>query len=252
MSKIIYIDIGTHFGQEYESLFGSNSIFLKKVVRRIVGYYIYRRGKKLTFSDICSIIKLRNKAKKIKNDFLFYFVEANPKIIMNKNVYSLADCVFNCALTNNSNINVTKLYVAKNNLLSHSNSIFQKKFKSFGWKINKFIPTIGIPTKKFFYELKKYIDNFNKNYLVILRINCEGVEDDIIYEAHSQFKSKLVLVSGSLKDVKICKSEFHYQSMIKYIDVNNLSFISFSPSIDTWLDAHKSIIKIHDDLFRNK
>ena len=225
MTKIIYIDVGTHFGQEYESLFGSNSSFLKKVVRRIVGYYIYRQGKKLTFTEFCSIIKLRNEAKKIKNNFSFYFVEANPKIIMRKSVYSLADCVFNCALTNNNNINVTKLYVAKGNLLSHSNSIFQKKFKAFGWKINKFIPTIGIPAKEFFYELKKYIDNFNKNYLVILRINCEGVEDDIIYEAHSQFKSKLSLISGSLKDVKICKSELHYQSMIKYMATNNLPFL---------------------------
>lgn len=251
MSKIIYIDIGTHFGQEYDSLFGSNLSYFKKAIRRIIGYYIYNRGKKLTINQFYSIFKLRNKFKELRKNFLIYFVEANPKIIINKKVYSKADCVFNFALTNNNSIDITKLYIAKNNPLSHSNSIFKKKFNTFGWKTDKFIPTIGVPAKEFFYILKNHIDNFVTEYLVVLRINCEGVEDDIVYEAHSQFKNKLALISGSLKDVKICKSDLHYNKMINYMKLNKLPFVSFSPSIETWFDAHRSIIKIYKDL-KNK
>ena len=37
---------------------------------------------------------------------------------------------------------------------------------------------------------------------MLLRLNCEGIEDDVIYAAHSSFQDKLKLICGSLKDVE--------------------------------------------------
>jgi hypothetical protein len=249
MSKVVYIDIGTHLGQEYNSLFGSDYNFIVRVIRRLIGYHVFKRGEKFTFKDFQSIKSLRKKAKEIRKDFLFYFVEANSKIINHENVYNSAHGVFNCALTNKSAVDITKLYVAKNNPLSHSNSIFETKFKFFGWDINNFVPTVGVPANVFFHAFKQSVESLNEDYVVILRINCEGVEDDAIYAAHSCFKDKLVLVSGSLKDVKICKSEEAYYKMMDYMDINKLPFVFFSPSTKTWLDAHNSIINAHQNLF---
>ena len=39
------------------------------------------------------------------------------------------------------------------------------------------------------------------DYFVILRLNCEGVEDSAIYSAHNFFGDKLKLICGALKDV---------------------------------------------------
>ena len=44
MDKIIYVDVGTHFAQEYRSIFGSEKYFMMKIIRRLIGYYVLRIG----------------------------------------------------------------------------------------------------------------------------------------------------------------------------------------------------------------
>ena len=39
MTKLVYIDVGTHFGQEFNSMFGSQWYFFWKIIRRIIGFY---------------------------------------------------------------------------------------------------------------------------------------------------------------------------------------------------------------------
>tara|TARA_B100001057_G_scaffold133796_1_gene133232 strand:- start:3862 stop:4617 length:756 start_codon:yes stop_codon:yes gene_type:complete len=251
MSKVIYIDVGTHFGQEYKSLFGSDYNFILRSIKRLIGYHILKKGNKFTFKDFQSIKLLRKKAKEIRKDFLFYFVEANSKIINHDKVYNSAHGVFNCALTNKSLVDITKLYIARKNPLSLGSSIFETKFKFRGWDLNDFVKTVGIPANVFFQALKQSIESLNEDYVVILRINCEGVEDDVIYAAHSYFKDKLVLILGSLKDVKICKSEEAYNKMMNYLNFNKLPFEYFSPSTKNWVNAHTSIIKAHKNLFND-
>ena len=53
--------------------------------------------------------------------------------------------------------------------------------------------------ENFFQKLKKHCDEIGCEYDIILRLNCEGVEDSIIYSAHSFFKERLVLILGSLQ-----------------------------------------------------
>jgi hypothetical protein len=238
MTKIIYIDIGTHFGQEFNSLFGGQWSFYLKVAKRLAGYYLSNRGEKISLIDIVDLNRLRGQIKKVEEDFLFYFVEANSKIISHCNVYNKAHGVFNCALTGESSLNITKLFLANGDTLSQGSSIFANKSNV---STKDVVPTLGVPSKLFFDEFKKYIDTITDDYVVILRLNCEGVEDDVIYAAHEIFKENLVLTMGSLKDVKECKGEAAYEKLENFLRDNSIPFVFFSHSVNSWKKAYSSI-----------
>ena len=101
--------------------------------------------------------------------------------------------------------------------------------------------TVGVPSKLFFASFKNYLDSTVSEYTAILRLNCEGVEDDVIYAAHEHFGEKLVLIMGSINDVKECKGQVAYLALEKYLDENSLLFVNFSSSVKSWIKAHTSI-----------
>ena len=243
MTKIIYVDIGTHFGQEFNSLFGGQWIFYLKIAKRLAGYYLFNRAEKLSLIDIIDLNRVRRQVKKVKEDFLFYFVEANSNIISHCKVYNKAHGVFNCALTGESSLNITKLFLANGDTLSQGSSIFPNKSNV---STKDIVPTLGVPAKLFFNEFKKHIHTITDDYVVIIRLNCEGVEDSIIYAAHEIFKDNLVLTMGSLKDVKECKGEAAYKKLENFLRDNSLPFVFFSSSVHSWKKAHSSIKLLHN------
>lgn len=249
MTKLVYIDVGTHFGQEFQSMFGSSWYFFWKVVRRIIGFYLLNKGEKISIKNIVELLRERRKIRKNKEKFLNYFIEANPKIINHSNVYKNAQGVFNCALTGEVNVSITNLYLANfswEGEISQGSSIFSHKDNV---SKERFIPTVGVPSKLFFDLFKNYLDSAVSEYGVILRLNCEGVEDDVIYAAHELFGKKLVLIMGSINDVIECKGQVAYFTLEKYLDDNSLPFVYFSSSVNSWIKAHKSINIIYNKYF---
>jgi len=85
--KYIWIDIGTHFAQEYNSIFGSNIKFLIKISKNIFDNYLFnKRIPKI--DDIFDLIKNRIELKKKKINFIlsslkqiqeFFFLKKNIK-----------------------------------------------------------------------------------------------------------------------------------------------------------------------------
>ena len=65
-------------------------VFFWKLVRRIIGFYILRKGQKISAKNILELIRERRKIKKNEKNFLTYFIEANSKIINHSNVYKKA------------------------------------------------------------------------------------------------------------------------------------------------------------------
>ncbi len=247
MTKLVYIDVGTHFGQEFQSMFGSRWYFFWKLIRRIIGFYLLKKGEKISIKNLIGMVRQRQKIKKIEDKFLTYLIEANPNIINCSNVYREAKGVFNCALTGEVNVNVTNLFLANfstENVISQGSSIFANKNNV---SRENFVSTIGMPSEKFFGVFKRYLDNTISKYVVILRLNCEGVEDDVIYAAHKYFGKKLVLVMGSIEDVKECKDDTAYHALKKYLNSNSLPFVYFSSSVNSWIKAHSSINIVHND-----
>lgn len=242
MNKIIYIDIGTHFAQEYQSIFGSSKYFFSKIIyqwiRRFIGYYVLGRGEKFSLIELWELIRERYDLNSRKNVFYCYFVEANSRVISNCDAYKAADGVFNCALTGGIAVSLVNLYIANNDELGQGSSILLTKHN-----VSKehSVPTVGIPANLFFRSLKKLIERDNSKYSVVLRLNCEGVEDDVIYAAHNVFSKKLLLILGSLKDVSECKGEEAYYDLEDYLQKNELPFIFFSGAVTSWLLAHKGL-----------
>ena len=241
MDKIIYVDVGTHFAQEYRSIFGSEKYFIMKIIRRLIGYYVLRIGEILSLSQLSDLIRQRRELRRKRKYFLSFFVEANASVIQHSDIYKAADGVFNCALNGEQQLSLTNLYLANNDQLSQGSSIYLTKGNV---NANDAIPTLGVPATLFFKSLKSYIESSMGKYSVILRLNCEGVEDDVIYSAHQVFSDKLVLVMGSLKDVRDCKGSVAYDALENYLNMNKLPFVFFSSSMHSWIEAHKSINEV--------
>lgn len=85
-SKIIYIDVGTHFAQEYQSIFGNTKYFALKIARRFIAAYVLKRGASLSFAELTHLIRERYALRKVKSLFLFFFVEANASVIQHSEV----------------------------------------------------------------------------------------------------------------------------------------------------------------------
>jgi len=240
MKKIIWIDIGTHFAQEHDSIFSSNYSFYSYVIRRLVSFKFFNRGKFVNFEELKQIISCRNEIRKKLKDFYSIFIEANPLIAIKKKFYPNADLFFNIALTDHSlkSTSIVKLYLGDGNADSQGSSIFLEKHN-----VNKenFVATLGVSTTDFFNGLEVYLSEQFSDYVVMLRLNCEGVEDDAIYSAYNSFGNRLQLISGSLKDVAEVKGFGAYEKLDKFITDKGITFAQFNSPIYTWLEGQKSI-----------
>ena len=67
--KKIWIDVGTHFAQEHNSIFGHSYGFWTKVIKRFLSYKILKRGKFISFEQLRSIINARASIRKRSSDF---------------------------------------------------------------------------------------------------------------------------------------------------------------------------------------
>ena len=73
-NKIIWIDIGTHNAQEYQSIFSTDLHFYWKVFRRLIGSKLLKRGNFLKFTDLFKINSYRKYLKNNKGYFHFTFI----------------------------------------------------------------------------------------------------------------------------------------------------------------------------------
>ena len=98
--------------------------------------------------------------------------------------------------------------------------------------------------RDFFSELELHLNDKFSDYRVLLRLNCEGVEDEVIYSAHNSFGNKLKLICGSLKDVEGVKGLDASQKLDKFISDNKLLFVYFYSGIDSWPKAHNAVLNL--------
>ena len=243
MKKIVWIDVGTHFAQEHKAIFGRDLYFYAFLLKRFVGGKILKRGNFIPLRDLGRLIGTRNMIREKANNFFSIFVEANPRVAFKEKFYPSADVFFNIAMTdrNHSSISITQLFIGSGGEFAEGNSIYSQKFKT---EKNSYIPTLGVYPKNFFNELEIYLSKKFDSYKVMLRLNCEGVEDEVIYAAQNVFGNKLKLIAGSLKDVKELKGEDAFKKLFEFMNQEGLPFIQFSSGINTWLDANRAILKI--------
>ena len=243
MKKIIWIDVGTHFAQEYCSIFGSNINFYGHIIKRFVGAKILKRGAFLNFQGLRNVIYSRARIRKRYEEFYTVFIEANPKIAYTRNIYVKADMVFNIAMTddNQPSPSIIKLYLGGGGDLAQGGSVFLKKGNVLE---DTYIPTLGISSGEFFNQLSKHLNEKFSDYDVLLRLNCEGVEDDVIFSAYDNFGSKLKLICGSLKDVEEIKGIEASKKLEKFMKEKELLFMYFSSQLFSWPKAHEAVLNL--------
>ena len=233
----IFIDIGTHSCGEIKS-FTNSKFFFFKLFKRIIKN-IFKK-KSLKISNFKNLIINHFKLKNIFKKITLILVEPNY-LLFEEKPYKLASMVLPAAIqsTSENNSRTTKLFIANNDLRSAGNSIFIAKGNV---NKNNFKNVLSLNS----YELLEILKNtyLHENSKVILRINCEGMEDEIIYEFKKYLTNKLKGIMGSLKDVKSIKGNQKYSQLMKFINDEKIIFVPFSDDIGTWSKAHSFLYSL--------
>ena len=236
--NIILIDVGTHSCGEIKSFTNSKFFFFKLIKRIIKNIY---KNKSFKFRNFKSLIINHFKLKNIFKKITLILIEPNYLHFKEK-PYTFSSMVLPAAIKSKSenNSRTIKLFIANNDPKSAGNSIYSKKGNV---NKNNFRNVLTLNS----YELLDILNNtfLHEKSKVILRINCEGMEDEIIYEFKKYLTNRLRGIMGSLKDVKSLKGEKKYYQLMKFIDDEKIIFVPFSDDIDTWSKAHSFIYSIN-------
>ncbi|MDA9704057.1 hypothetical protein N9U76_01315 [Prochlorococcus sp. AH-736-L19] len=235
---IILIDVGTHSSGEIKS-FTDSKFFFFKLIKRIIKNIYKKRSLNINF--FISLIINHFKLKNVFNKITLILIEPNY-LHFEEKPYKFSTMVIPAAVNsiNNKNSSRTiKLFFANNDPKSAGNSIFSSKGNV---NKNNFRNVLSLNS----YELLEIIENtyLHKNSKVILRINCEGMEDEIIYEFKKYLANRLKGIMGSLKDVKSIKGKKKYYQLMEFINNEEIIFIPFSDDIDTWNKAHSFLYSL--------
>lgn len=228
--RVIIVDVGTHLGQELRVLYGSKFFLYYRLFRRHIKNLLFNfRFDLALHREILKNVKL---VKKYKSKTKIVAIEPNIKVI-NSSIYKSVDVVLPGALCDDITAKtiIGKLFLKDGREDGQGSSLFLSEQES------NFIPIFTIPIRKFC----EFIRDEYQFDIVVVRLNCEGSEDDIIYEFRKAFGTKFNLVLGSLKDVKEYKGENAYRELEDFMAQNHIVFCEFHNQIDTWPLALRSL-----------
>ena len=235
------VDVGTHTGQEYSAVFLYTVFeFIYKFLKIFILSFVFITKKLHTigFKDSIIIIKTAYQIRTKRKSFFVICVEPNTRLLKNK-VYMDADRVFCLALGGND-MSFAPLFLPGSNDCGQGSSLFKNKQNISKENYDYVVRCSAISFAKF---LKKALDRDigKDNYEVILRINCEGSEDDTIYAFNEVFFGKFSMVLGALKDVGEIKGDAAQNKLNAFIKNNEIQYIPFSSRYTTWLNALNAI-----------
>jgi hypothetical protein len=244
-AKVIWIDVGTHFGQEYQAAFGSTRWMLYKWIRRFVGATVLQMQHVLSLRSLFQLMRSRCRLARQRGRFEVIFVEANSRLL-SRSIYAQADQVFCLALggIEAGACTLAPLFFAGGDEHGQGSSVFEQKQDvdpDHSTLVMQMCPVLFAET------LKHQLDQRYGQYQVLLRINCEGSEDEIIYAFKGVFGDSMRDVLGSLKDVKEVKGDEAYERMMKFMDEHELSYTHFKSSILTWPQSLAKIESIAEE-----
>ena len=251
MNNKIIIDIGTHKCEElkiilspgkeelinYLNWFYYYSKYLcKKLLDQNLKFNEYGYIKTPTQIDLDTHLKIMriffDNKKKYKNLTIISIDPNKNLVVKNSSDLKLLTKFYffnNVIIENNSKKNEMKCKLYFNNS-TLSSSLFlkseKKKYKIVnGFKMQTLVDKL----------IKKKL--LNKRSKVLLRINCEGVEDDVIKILTKNFGKNFDLILGSINDVKKIKGIQSYKKIKKFLINKKIKYSYFKgtdPS--TWIN----------------
>ena len=177
-------------------------------------------------------------AKKSREKFHLISIEPNYRLFSHR-IYSMIDDLFPLAVgdTKGQDIELRKLFHANRDIYSQGSSIYSNKPNV---NVDHFYHVACIRPDTLVKEISKL--PALKDLPIIIRINCEGFEDELIREFINIFGDRVLLVLGSLDDVGRIKGEECQLKLLEYIRSKKIDFIKFSEDQYSWLESHNSIL----------
>jgi hypothetical protein len=237
-SNVVWIDVGTHIGQEVMAAVGPIWPILVTFTRRFLSAHILRRGVPYSLTSLCFILKRRARLARLAN-FQTIVVEANIGLFDHP-VYKFADQAFCLALGKAEETGLAKLYFVNGEKEGQGSSIFKTKKQTAS---NSYILAPLMDPEIFFHGLKRVLDQqyAGSDYHLVLRLNCEGTESEVIRECYHAFADRILLVMGSLKDVAEIKGDSDLVSLNHFLASNKMRFVPFTSMWETWSSALDAI-----------
>ena len=235
-NKVLFIDVGSHECQEIKALTESSLfLFLLFFKRYIINFFI-KGNIAPSIIDFFSFLNIRKKL--LKNiDFCFVAIEPNWRHHSSK-IYKKLNYVFCFGLQKiNVDINIKHLSYKTSEKKCQGATLFEEQSSS---DLTDMIPVLDTD---YFCEhiLQNIVNEYNSEISpkIILRLNCEGTEDEVIYSINKKFSRLLVGILGSLDDVKKKKGTEKAEALDKYLNTNSIDFCRFSSNISTWPETIK-------------
>ena len=234
--KILFLDVGTHKAQELKALNASvislSVLYIKRALLSVISRHRYVPS----LSAFCGFLVDRYKLFR-KVSFTFVAIEPNWRHgshIGKANV----DHIFYCALTHETS-GIVELYhnASQQGLEGQAATLVPNSLGSVK------DPVLGIDALKFFAGLE---GRFGREDFVVLRLNNEGFEDVVINAALEVFRNRVILILGSLDDVRKKFGDARYREALGSLASNNVGFIRFSPLMTSWPDAISGLLQAAD------
>ncbi len=240
MKKVVFIDVGTHFGQEYNALMCGSRYMLYRIVRHLCAFILGRAKEHVKIRDLIKLIKVSRDLRNCRYKFFSILVEPNPRLF-SRFCYRDCDLHLPIAMSSSEGINFGKLFYTGGNKTGQGSSLFLEKEGTLKTDFAPVVVANSSETFSYIFEQVMKENPYISNADIMLRLNCEGVEDEVIYAAYKVFGRRLVKIFGSLKDVEEIKGVVAYKQLSQFMESNLIVFEKFSPNLDTWLPALTSI-----------
>jgi hypothetical protein len=232
MKKIVVVDVGTHFAQEYRALFEHSTVtHLYRIARRYFGT-VLGRGSTMGIGQCRQILSASRLLRGSRSSFFYIFVEPNPRLFTLP-VYRRSDLSLNVSLCDDAaRVSFRRLYHGGNLKMGQGSSLYLEKGNV---EDSCYDYVLNVDSQHFANQLKLMLDSeFSGDYLVILRINNEGAESDVIFAFENVFSESLKAVMGSLKDTALVKGDLELAELYRHMKDKDIEFIELSSSVLTW------------------
>jgi hypothetical protein len=236
ISKVLFVDVGSHQCQEIKAL-KQSSIYLSILfIKRYLINLFIKDSIAPTISEFIYFLKIRKKLMK-KIDFCFIAIEPNWRHFTCK-IYKKLNYTFCFGLQKmDSDFKFKDLSFKSPKKNDQGASLFKTPNHS---DLSDVIPVVD--TDYFCKKVIQVILNTYKDDVspkILLRLNCEGTEDDVIYSFKKMFPDKLVGILGSLDDVRKKKGANKADDLKEYLHSNSIDFCRFSSNMGSWPNALK-------------
>lgn len=235
MTELLFVDVGTHKGQEYRAIFETSrwSYFKRFLNQRVMASK--RKEEPLSISGFKKLIANASFLRSRRSDIYYVMVEPNSKIFCLP-IYQSADLALCVSLSKNEkSASLARLYFANGDNTGQGSSLFETKPNV---SLEDYSPVLNLDPTSFASMLKDHFEKEHKSgYQVVLRINNEGAEVDVIESFYQVFSDRLIGVLGSLADVQKVHGEEQLSALYRYMKQNDIEFVPLFSSFSSWPNA---------------